>query len=70
MPRGDARVNVIANRLCRLMFYVPRHEAIDMETLQQLAAWCSVSTRTVRRDLDALKAAGFKVPPYAYREAA
>jgi predicted DNA-binding transcriptional regulator YafY len=70
MPRGDARVNVIAKRLCRLMFHLSTHESIDVETLEMFATWFSVSTRTVRRDLDALKSAGFKVPPYAYREAA
>lgn len=62
--------NAIARRLSKLLFYLPTLSVIEPEDLARLAAWCSVTTRTVRRDIEALREAGFKVPPFAYRRAA
>jgi|SoiMethySBSTD1v2_1073268.scaffolds.fasta_scaffold3691615_2 predicted DNA-binding transcriptional regulator YafY len=54
--------NAVAHRLSKLLFYLPRFDLLDGETLDMLAAWCGCTRRTLYRDLDALRSAGFKVP--------
>lgn len=53
--------NRVARRLAALMFYLQGRRYVD---LQVLARGLNVSTRTVRRDLEALEGAGWPVPVY------
>jgi predicted DNA-binding transcriptional regulator YafY len=61
MGRGSR--NAVADRLCKLMFHLPAlGEPLDGQDLNMLASWCSCTRRTLYRDLEALRKAGFKVP--------
>jgi predicted DNA-binding transcriptional regulator YafY len=51
----------IARRLAALMAYLHGRRYIDIRVI---ARGLNVSTRTVRRDLEALEAAGIPVPRY------
>jgi DeoR/GlpR family transcriptional regulator of sugar metabolism len=57
-------------RRAELRIIVARWTSIEMVFLESWARRFGVSTRTIRRDLDALKASGATVPPYAYRHVA
>jgi predicted DNA-binding transcriptional regulator YafY len=54
--------NAVALRLARMLFYLPQFQEIGAEELDRMAAWFGCSRRTVYRDIEALRAAGFKVP--------
>jgi predicted DNA-binding transcriptional regulator YafY len=54
--------NAIARRLAKLLVYLPTTTEVEMEDLRRLARWLGCSDRTIRRDIAALKAAGFRLP--------
>jgi hypothetical protein len=61
----------VADRLAKLLFHLPTLGGpLDGEDLNMLAHWCSCSRRTLYRDLDSLRRAGFKLPDTERRRAA